>query len=125
MKVQKLVAICTVVTLLLLAGACGKRRPPPKVTPPPAPVVDPPKEEIKITAGETGAIWFICSNGHEEWEAIVDKCPSCGSNNDFYVDQASNAFVCRACKKTLPSEKIVCDKCGAGPGGKRVKIKHR
>lgn len=124
-KRSTLVVSCCLV--LCAAMACDNRpryRKPP--APPPAQPVEPPKQDIPITAKDTGAILFICSANHEEWEAIVDKCTNCRSNNDFYVDESINGFVCRACKQRFPNDKIVCDKCGAPPGPRtRVRIKHR
>jgi hypothetical protein len=122
----KRLAFLAICLALAAAIACDNRPKYRKPPPPPPPVVEPPPQEIPITARETGAIFFVCAANHEEWEAIVDKCPNCRSNNDFYVDESINGFVCRACKQRLPNDKIVCDKCGTSPGPRtRVKIKHR
>jgi hypothetical protein len=82
-----------------------------------------PAERDGIRADDTGAIMFICANStkHEDKEVFVHAC-ACGEKDYFHWDGATGGFVCFACTKAFPNEKVVCPDCGSQPRRVRTRV---
>jgi hypothetical protein len=119
----RIIGLAILASMVVMAG-CDKpkpRRPRPKPKPPVEPTPD-----SGITAAQTGAIAFACvdTSKHEEWEVVIDTCPSCGLKNYFFQDPGGKGFFCYRCKNRVPDDKFVCDRCGQPPTTK-IKLKRR
>jgi hypothetical protein len=82
-----------------------------------------PAERDGMSASDTGAIMWVCSNSdkHEDKEVFIQVCPSCSNMNYFYWDGGESAFRCFACMKLVDNSVVKCPECGHSP--RRVKTK--